>query len=86
MKNAREPNHHIPDEISGYSFQNLMIKMSDVLERNGSRKLAEAVEDYSLVAFNLSNEYSGINSLDPLLEKYDLCPNCKNLKNHVPYA
>ena len=86
MKNAKEPQHPLPDEINGYSFQNLMIKMSDVLERHGSRKLAKAVEDYSLVAFNFSNDYSGINSLDPLLAKYNLCPNCENLKNHVPYA
>ena len=86
MKNAREPEHKIPREINGYSFHNLLIKMSDVLERNGSRQLARAVEDYALVAFNFAEAYTGIDSLDNLLEQYDFCPDCGTLKKTDNYA
>lgn len=86
MKNARASEHQIPREINGYSFHNLLIKMSDVLERNGSRQLAQAVEDYALVAFNFAEGYTGLASLDHLLEQHALCPNCDTLNKNSAYA
>ncbi len=86
MKNAREPQHSIPKDIQGYSFNNLLIKMSDVLERHGSRKLAKAVEDYSVVAFDFAHEYTGAGSLDSLLEKHSFCPQCGTIKNPKRHA
>lgn len=85
-KNANEPDHRIPNEVDGYSLQNLLIKMNDVLERNGSRKLAKAVEDYSQTAFQFANEYGGIDSIDTMLTKENFCPKCGTLKNGKHYA
>jgi hypothetical protein len=86
VKNAREPEHTIPREINGYSFHNLLIKMSEVLERNGSRQLARAVEDYTLVAFNFAEAYTGLGSLDNLLEQHAFCPDGGTLKKTDNYA
>jgi hypothetical protein len=85
-KNANEPDHRIPNDINGYSLQNLLIKMNDVLERNGSRKLAKAVEDYSQAAFQFAHEYAGMDSLDAMLHRGDYCPKCGMLKNGKHYA
>jgi hypothetical protein len=86
IKNINEPQHPLPSQIEGYSLQNLLIKMSDVLERHGSRKLAQAVEDYFPVAFDFSSQYRGFDSLDTLLRKAHICPNCgqpQNLNLHA---
>ncbi len=85
-KNVMEPSHLFPDQIEGYSFQNLLIKMSDVLERHGSRKLAKAVEDYSPIAFNFADQYKGFDSLDTLLRKANICPNCGQPQTLNDYA
>ncbi|MDO1444630.1 hypothetical protein Q0590_00125 [Rhodocytophaga aerolata] len=86
IKNAREPEHQIPRDINGYSFHNLLIKMSDVLERNGSRQLARTVEDYALAAFNFAEAYTGLDSLNNLLEQHAFCPNCGTLNKNSAYA
>lgn len=85
-KNANEPQHRIPREVDGYSLQNLLIKMNDVLERNGSRKLAQAVEDYAQTAFQFATDYAGIDSLDAMVQRGDFCRNCGTLKNGMHYA
>jgi hypothetical protein len=86
IKNINEPQHQIPDQIEGYSLQNLLIKMTDVLERHGSRKLAQAVESYAPMAFNFANQYQGFDSIDTLFEKAHLCPNCGQPKMLNHYA
>jgi hypothetical protein len=85
-KNANDTGHPIPPNINGYSLQNLLIKMNDVLERNGSRKLAKAVEDYSLSAFMFLENYSGLQSLDGMLHREGSCPICGMPKNVKHYA
>lgn len=85
-KNVMEPSHRFPAQIEGYSFQNLLIKMTDVLERHGSRKLAKAIEDYSPIAFNFADQYEGFDSLDTLLRKANLCPNCGQPQTLNDYA
>lgn len=85
-KNVMEPSHRFPDQIEGYSFQNLLIKMTDVLERHGSRKLAKAIEDYSPIAFNFADQYQGFDSLDTLLRKANICPNCGQPQTLNDYA
>lgn len=85
-KNANEPHHPIPREVNGYSLQHLLIKMNEVLERNGSRKLAKAVEDYSQTAFQFAAEYTGIDAIDTMLAQGDFCPKCGTLKNGKHYA
>ena len=85
-KNAQEPGHNLPKELNGYSFQNLLLKMSDVLERNGSYQLAQSIEEYSLSVFNFAEEYNGIHSIDNLIDKYEFCPNCGQMNKTMPYA
>lgn len=75
-KNVTEPAHRVPKEVNGYTLQHLLIKMSDVLERNGSRALARAVEEYSAVAFDFADQYEGFDSIDTLIQRANLCPNC----------
>jgi hypothetical protein len=76
LKNAGESQHPIPPEINGYSLQNLLIKMADVLERNGSRKLAKAVDDYSEFVFNFADKYKGPHTLKDALRGFSTCPAC----------
>lgn len=76
LKNSSSPNHAIPPDINGYSLQNLLIKMSDVLERNGSRRLAEAVENYSAFAFSFGRNYIGVESLNTVLKDLPRCSTC----------
>lgn len=85
-KNANEPTHRIPGDVNGYTLQNLLVKMNDVLERNGSRKLAKAVEDYSQTAFLFGAEYTGIDTIEAILQNGDFCPKCGTLKNGKHYA
>lgn len=85
-KNVTEPSHAIPSEIDGHTMQNLIIKMSDVLERNGSRKLADAVDQYSIMAIQFADQYNGFDTIDQLIERGLACPKCGNLKNQNPYA
>lgn len=85
-KNVNESTHRVPKEVNGYTLQHLLIKMSDVLERNGSRALAKAVEDYSAVAFNFADQYEGFDSIDTLIQKANLCPNCGQPQNLNPHA
>lgn len=85
VKNINEPEHPLPADIGGYSLQNLLIKMSDVLERHGSRRLSQAVEDYSNVAFQFADKYQGFDSIDNLVQMGGQCPNCgtpNNLKTN----
>ena len=76
LKNSSDEKHPIPQDINGYSLQNLLIKMSEVLERHGSRKLSKAVDDYSVFAFNFAEQYSGPGSLEKLLKEFPRCPKC----------
>ncbi len=76
LKNASHPEHPVPADINGYSLQNLLIKMSDVLERHGSDKLEKAVNDYSSFAFSFANQYNGIGCLENALQHFPLCPKC----------
>lgn len=80
VKNIMEPEHPIPDQVDGYSLQNLIIKMTDVLEQNGSRKLAAAVDDYSTTVFQFADQYRGFDSVDELLQKANFCADCGNPK------
>lgn len=57
VKKSNAFSHPLPKQIEGYTFQNLLIKMSDVLERHGSRSLSKAVEDYSTFAFEFAADY-----------------------------
>jgi hypothetical protein len=81
VKKMQEPLHPFPDQVDGYSLQNLLIKMSDVLERNGSRRLAQAVEEYATVAFDFADHYKDFDSIDRLLENANLCPTCGQPQN-----
>jgi hypothetical protein len=76
LKNSSEPKHPVPPEINGYSLQNLLIKMADVLERNGSRRLAKAVDDYSVFAFSFADKYKGIDTLKDAMKNFPVCPKC----------
>lgn len=76
LKNSAYPQHPVPPAINGYSLQNLLIKMSEVLERHGSRKLAKAVDDYSAFAFNFAHQYKGIDTLKDALRNFPVCPKC----------
>ncbi|NII25635.1 hypothetical protein HB364_11110 [Pseudoflavitalea sp. X16] len=76
LKNSAYPQHPVPPAINGYSLQNLLIKMSEVLERHGSRRLAKAVDDYSAFAFNFAHQYKGIDTLKDALSNFPVCPKC----------
>lgn len=76
LKNFSDPKHTVPAQINGYSLQNLLIKMADVLERNGSRKLSKAVDDYSAFAFGFADQFKGVASLKNALQHFPLCPKC----------
>lgn len=76
LKNFTDPQHVVPGEINGYSLQNLLIKMSEVLERNGSIKLAKAVDDYSGFAFTFADRFKGFDSVKDALQKVPLCAKC----------
>ncbi len=78
IKNFSDPQHTVPADINGYSLQNLLIKMSEVLEKNGSISLAKAVDDYSAFAFNFADQYENIDSLTKALKKIPLSANCHN--------
>lgn len=58
VKKSNTLEHPVPGQINGYSFQNLLIKMTDVLERQGSRDLSSAVENYSAYAFDFAEDFS----------------------------
>jgi hypothetical protein len=84
LKAARDSNYPFPMEIETYSLHHLLLKMSEVLERHGSRKLSKAVEDYSLVLFDFADQLQQEKDLLKALNKLGKCPVCGkvNALNH----
>lgn len=55
-RSVRRENKPIPDQINGISLQNLLLKMTAVLQRNGSEELSKTVsENYLNIVHILSN-------------------------------
>lgn len=88
MINGNNPSHQIPDQVEGYSLQNLLIKMNDVLDRHGSSKLTRALEDYAPVVFNFADQYQrqGFSAVDGLIDQGAFCPNCGTPKSPNLYG
>ena len=64
LKSAREPGHRIPLEIEGVSPANVVLRMSVVLQEQGSEPLAAAVEKNTVPLLHL---VSGVTSVEELL-------------------
>jgi hypothetical protein len=60
--------------------------MADVLERNGSRRLAKAVDDYSVFAFSFADKYKGIDTLKDAMKNFPVCPKCGKPIHLNPHA
>jgi hypothetical protein len=69
IESARQPDHAIPAEIEGVSPANLLIRMSVVLQDNGSPALAAAVETNTLPTIEL---FAAACSVQGLLEHFDV--------------
>ena len=58
-RSVRRENKPVPEQIKGISLQSLLLKMSAVLQRNGSPALAKAVQDnYLMIMDILSSGHS----------------------------
>lgn len=66
LQSAREPRHRIPREIEGVSSANLLIRMSVVLQEQGSPALRDAVERETVGMLNL---VAGATTAGELLER-----------------
>ena len=53
MSISAKRNKSIPKEINGISLQNMLLKMTTVLKRNGSQELKQAVEDNYLTVIEV---------------------------------
>ena len=52
-KTIRRENKPVPEQIKGVSLQSLLLKMTAVLQRNGSPELAKSVTDNYLQVMNV---------------------------------
>ena len=52
-RSVRRENKPIPDQIKGITLQNLLLKMTAVLQRNGSPELTRSVTDNYLQIMNI---------------------------------
>ena len=52
-RSVRRENKPVPDQIKGVTLQNLLLKMTAVLQRNGSPELARAVTENYLLVMNV---------------------------------
>jgi hypothetical protein len=52
-RSVRRDNKPLPDQIKGVTLQNLLLKMTAVLQRNASPELARAVSDNYLLVMNV---------------------------------
>ncbi len=66
IKSAREPGHRIPPEIADVSPANVVLRMSVVLQEQGSAALAAAVAANTVPLLHL---VSGITSVEEMLER-----------------
>ena len=66
IKSAREPDHRIPAEIDGVSPANVVLRMSAVLQDEGSPALAAAVAANTVPLLHL---VSGISTIDEMLKR-----------------
>ncbi len=66
IKSAREPDHRIPAAIEGVASANLLLRMSVVLQEEGSAELAAAVAEQTVPLLNLID---GCDSVQALLER-----------------
>lgn len=66
IKSAREPDHRIPAEIEGVSPANVVLRMSAVLQDEGSAALAAAVAANTVPLLHL---VSGITTVEELLKR-----------------
>jgi len=76
IKSAREPEHRIPAEIDGISPANVVLRMSAVLQDEGSAALAAAVEANTVPLLHL---VSGIATVEEALER-------ANARDDAPHA
>lgn len=53
MEKIKKPSHTVPISINGVSYQRMLTKMSVVLEKKGSRRMASAIEKHSTKALLL---------------------------------
>ncbi|MEP7343634.1 MAG: hypothetical protein ABI877_00145 [Gemmatimonadaceae bacterium] len=60
IKSANEPGYRIPAEINGVSLTNLVIRISVVLQGQGSAGVAAAVEENTLLVLNLLGDNASI--------------------------
>jgi hypothetical protein len=68
LKNLRESEHPIPHEIEGYSRQNLLLKLSDVLEKNGSVELKPMVSEFTHKLLNYFSQGTSFSSFIEAME------------------
>ena len=52
MEKGKNPAYKVPLQIDDISWKQLLLKMSVVLEKNGSEELASDIEQYSFAVFN----------------------------------
>jgi hypothetical protein len=84
-KHANEPTHPLPEEINGYTIQNLLIKMHEVLEKNGSSGLASSIEKHAQFIFSLANNMSALVYPQKVISAENICSDCGKLKPHHHY-
>ncbi len=71
MSIGAKRNKDIPNEINGISLQNLMLKMTAVLQRNGSAELQKSIADNYLTVFEVFSNGSNIEDWKDNLKKVD---------------
>ncbi len=83
LQSAREPDHRIPPEIEGVTPANLLIRMSVVLQDQGSPALAEAVDAHTLPLLEL---LSSVTSVRVLLERFPAEDDTVDVVDALPAA
>jgi hypothetical protein len=63
VKSARDPSHRLPAEIEGVSPVNLLIRMSVVLQEEGTPELAAAVDEHTLPLLALIDGATSVSEL-----------------------